>query len=75
MENFITERNYTSKTTRGHIIKERWISLCKVHEKHNENCTMCTAGRWYKSYIITIEMFMWRKVPNIWLIVKKLFGS
>jgi len=33
--------------TRGKFIrKERWYSLCSMHQEYNEDCDMCKSGTW-----------------------------
>lgn len=50
--------------------KERWLSLCSVHQKYNKECNTCNVGTWENVCRTNIEKVIFTISPKLykWLL-------
>ena len=46
--------------------REMWISICSMHYKYEESCSLCKAGTWNKIWKMNISRTVYFISPMFW---------
>ena len=53
--------------TRGKFVrKERWYSICSIHQEYNKDCPMCNSGTWNNVILIWLDSLLYKVSYPLW---------
>lgn len=48
------------------LFRERWYSICSIHQEHDPTCDLCVCGMWHNVWAQRIDSLICRFAYPLW---------
>ena len=63
---YLKEITGQMKTRGKWLWRQEWYSICSAHYDDKDGCPYCEAGRWVNVWVHNIEIFVYKRWPDLW---------